>query len=80
MYRAGNVENRVYGFGSGKRGQLGIHNDKIKSCSLPQITMGLTNLKIINITANGDHSAALCDEFHNLPLLLKNKKPLIEGG
>ncbi|KAL6547157.1 hypothetical protein OROMI_022878 [Orobanche minor] len=58
----GNVENRVYGFGSGKRGQLGISNDKVKSSNLPQITMGLTNLKIINISANGDHSAALCDE------------------
>ncbi|KAK6160030.1 hypothetical protein DH2020_003411 [Rehmannia glutinosa] len=54
-----NEENQVYGFGSGKRGQLGISTDKVKSTSLPQITMGLTNLKIINISANGDHSAAL---------------------
>ncbi|KAI3467406.1 hypothetical protein Pfo_024069 [Paulownia fortunei] len=55
----GYAENQVYGFGSGKRGQLGISIDKVKSTSLPQITMGLTNLKIINISANGDHSAAL---------------------
>ncbi|GFP91599.1 ultraviolet-b receptor uvr8 [Phtheirospermum japonicum] len=58
----GNVENQVYGFGSGKRGQLGISTDKVKSTSLPQITMGLTNLKIVNISANGDHSAALSGE------------------
>lgn len=54
-----NVENPVYGFGSGKRCQLGMSMDKVKSSSLPQITMGLENLKIISIYANGDHSAAL---------------------
>ncbi|KAH6769551.1 Regulator of chromosome condensation family protein [Perilla frutescens var. hirtella] len=59
MLLRGNVENPVYGFGSGKRGQLGISKDKVKSSSLPQITMGLENLKIISIYANGDHSAAL---------------------
>ncbi|KAL3631116.1 hypothetical protein CASFOL_024100 [Castilleja foliolosa] len=58
----GNVENPVYGFGSGKRGQLGVSTDKVKSTSLPQITMGLTNLKIANISSNGDHSAALSDD------------------
>ncbi|EYU28697.1 hypothetical protein MIMGU_mgv1a008743mg [Erythranthe guttata] len=55
----GNSENRVYGFGLGKRGQLGISTEKVKSTSLPQITIGLTNLEIVNISANGDHSAAL---------------------
>ncbi|KAL1550975.1 HECT-type E3 ubiquitin transferase [Salvia divinorum] len=56
---AGNVEHPVYGFGSGKRGQLGISTDNVKSTSLPQITLGLENLKIISIHANGDHSSAL---------------------
>ncbi|XP_047961167.1 ultraviolet-B receptor UVR8 isoform X2 [Salvia hispanica] len=56
---AGNVENPVYGFGSGKRGQLGISTDKVKLTSLPQITMGLENIKITCIHANGDHSSAL---------------------
>ncbi|KAL8518818.1 hypothetical protein ACS0TY_009970 [Phlomoides rotata] len=55
----GNVENQVYAFGSGKRGQLGISMAKVKPTSLPQITMGLGNLNIIHITANGDHSSAL---------------------
>lgn len=59
VFLRGNVENPVYGFGSGKRGQLGISKNKVKSSSLPQITMGLENLKIISIYANGDHSAAL---------------------
>ncbi|XP_042049072.1 ultraviolet-B receptor UVR8 isoform X1 [Salvia splendens] len=56
---AGNVEKPVYGFGSGKRGQLGISTDKVKLTSLPQITMGLENIKITCIHANGDHSSAL---------------------
>lgn len=55
----GNVENQVYAFGSGKRGQLGISMAKVKSTNLPQITMGLMNLKIIDVAANGDHSSAL---------------------
>ncbi|KAL0336298.1 UNVERIFIED_CONTAM: putative E3 ubiquitin-protein ligase HERC1 [Sesamum radiatum] len=55
----GNVDHQVYGFGSGKRGQLGVSTEKVKSTSLPQITMGLTNVRIMNISANGDHSAAL---------------------
>ncbi|KAL0385696.1 UNVERIFIED_CONTAM: putative E3 ubiquitin-protein ligase HERC2 [Sesamum radiatum] len=55
----GNVDHQVYGFGSGKRGQLGISREKVKSTSLPQITMGLRNVRIVNISANGDHSAAL---------------------
>ncbi|KAL2253481.1 UNVERIFIED_CONTAM: putative E3 ubiquitin-protein ligase HERC2 [Sesamum indicum] len=55
----GNKDNQVYGFGFGKRGQLGISTEKVKSTSLPQITMGLTNVRIVNISANGDHSAAL---------------------
>ncbi|XP_057777095.1 ultraviolet-B receptor UVR8 [Salvia miltiorrhiza] len=55
----GNVEISIYGFGSGKRGQLGISMDKVKSTSLPQITRGLENLKIVSIDANGDHSSAL---------------------
>lgn len=65
---AGNVKDPVFGFGSGKRGQLGISTDKVKSTSLPQITMGLENLKIIRINANGDHSSALSGKFCDAPL------------
>ncbi|KAL2519427.1 Regulator of chromosome condensation (RCC1) family protein [Abeliophyllum distichum] len=55
---------QVYGFGSGKRGQLGISNDKVKSASLPRITLGLTEVNIKSINANGDHSAALSAGGH----------------
>ncbi|KAK3022911.1 hypothetical protein RJ639_046455, partial [Escallonia herrerae] len=49
----GNVEDHVYGFGSGKRGQLGTSRDRIQSISLPQITLGLEDNKIASISANG---------------------------
>ncbi|CAK9137071.1 unnamed protein product [Ilex paraguariensis] len=55
----GHLGDHVYGFGSGKRGQLGTSNDKIRSSSVPQITLGLEDVKIVSIRANGDHSAAL---------------------
>ncbi|XP_059447444.1 ultraviolet-B receptor UVR8-like isoform X2 [Corylus avellana] len=55
---------RTYAFGSGKRGQLGISNDKIKSVSLPEVTHGLEDVRIVSITANGDHSAALSVDGH----------------
>ncbi|XAR65146.1 hypothetical protein NMG60_11009150 [Bertholletia excelsa] len=55
----GHCGDKVYGFGSGKRGQLGISKDKIGSICLPQITLGLQYVKIVSIHANGDHSAAL---------------------
>ncbi|KAK3026649.1 hypothetical protein RJ639_040676 [Escallonia herrerae] len=60
----GNVEDHVYGFGSGKRGQLGTSRDRIQSISLPQITLGLEDNKIASISANGDHSAALSADGH----------------
>ncbi|PIN15216.1 hypothetical protein CDL12_12148 [Handroanthus impetiginosus] len=55
----GREVHQVYGFGSGKRGQLGISTDKVKTTNTPQITMELENLTIVSISANGDHSAAL---------------------
>ncbi|XP_052173300.1 ultraviolet-B receptor UVR8 isoform X2 [Diospyros lotus] len=55
----GHSGKRVYGFGSGKRGQLGTSEDKIGSVSLPQTTVGLEDIQIVSIHANGDHSAAL---------------------
>ncbi|CAA3024809.1 Hypothetical predicted protein [Olea europaea subsp. europaea] len=58
------LRDQVYGFGSGKRGQLGISTDKVKSASLPQITLGFTDVKIVSINANGDHSAALSAGGH----------------
>ncbi|EEF42206.1 protein with unknown function [Ricinus communis] len=56
--------NQVYGFGSGKRGQLGISKDKIKSISLPLVTCGFEDIKINSIITNGDHSAALSVDGH----------------
>ncbi|KAG6746250.1 hypothetical protein POTOM_050781 [Populus tomentosa] len=56
--------NQVYGFGSGKRGQLGISGDKIKSINLPQVTCGLEDVQIVSISANGDHSAAISADGH----------------
>ncbi|KAJ7953743.1 ultraviolet-B receptor UVR8 [Quillaja saponaria] len=56
--------NQVYGFGSGKRGQLGISKDRIKSISLPEVTNGLEGVEIVGINANGDHSAALTVDGH----------------
>ncbi|KAJ8761031.1 hypothetical protein K2173_022069 [Erythroxylum novogranatense] len=57
-------QTQVYGFGSGKRGQLGICRDKIKSVNLPQVTCGIEDIKIVSISANGDHSAALSADGH----------------
>ncbi|KAG8663251.1 ultraviolet-B receptor UVR8 isoform X2 [Manihot esculenta] len=50
---------QIYGFGSGKRGQLGISRDKVKSICVPQVVHGVEDIEIISICANGDHSAAL---------------------
>ncbi|XP_058195304.1 ultraviolet-B receptor UVR8 isoform X3 [Rhododendron vialii] len=58
----GHSGDRVYGFGSGKRGQLGISEDKVGSICLPQTTTGLEDANILGINANGDHSAALSAE------------------
>ncbi|GMY26079.1 ultraviolet-B receptor UVR8 isoform X2 [Fagus crenata] len=55
----GNSGNQIYAFGSGKRGQLGISKDKVKLITLPEVTYGLEDVKIVSIAANGDHSAAL---------------------
>ncbi|OIT27327.1 ultraviolet-b receptor uvr8 [Nicotiana attenuata] len=60
----GDTEDLIYGFGSGKRGQLGISDDKQKSVSAPQVTLGLENVKIRIIAANGDHSAAVSVNGH----------------
>lgn len=56
--------NQVYGFGSGKRGQLGVSNDRIRSVSLPQVTIGLHDIEIVGISASGDRSAALSADGH----------------
>ncbi|XP_059316696.1 ultraviolet-B receptor UVR8 isoform X1 [Lycium ferocissimum] len=60
----GDTEDLIYGFGSGKRGQLGISDDKQKLVSTPQVTLGFENVKIRSITANGDHSAAISVNGH----------------
>ncbi|KAL5826515.1 hypothetical protein ACOSQ3_018364 [Xanthoceras sorbifolium] len=56
--------NQVYGFGSGKRGQLGISTERIKSVSIPQVINGFEDVEIVDISANGDHSAALSADGH----------------
>ncbi|XP_027914148.1 ultraviolet-B receptor UVR8 isoform X2 [Vigna unguiculata] len=58
------VGNQVYGFGSGKRGQLGVSNDKVKSVNVPRAVTGFDGVEIIGIAANGDHSAALSVDGH----------------
>ncbi|XP_038704342.1 ultraviolet-B receptor UVR8 isoform X5 [Tripterygium wilfordii] len=60
----GSSGSEVYAFGSGKRGQLGLSNDKIRTVSSPQITSGLEDLEVVSISANGDHSAALSVDGH----------------
>ncbi|RYR09569.1 hypothetical protein Ahy_B05g077936 [Arachis hypogaea] len=51
--------NQVYGFGSGKRGQLGVSKDRVKSINLPQVVSGFEDVETVDIAANGDHSAAI---------------------
>ncbi|XP_030505587.1 ultraviolet-B receptor UVR8 isoform X3 [Cannabis sativa] len=58
----GHSGDQIYAFGSGKRGQLGISKDKVKSVSLPEVTCGLDGINIVSIAANGDHSAALSND------------------
>uniref|UniRef100_A0A7N0VMZ6 RCC1-like domain-containing protein n=1 Tax=Kalanchoe fedtschenkoi TaxID=63787 RepID=A0A7N0VMZ6_KALFE len=53
---------KVYGFGSGRRGQLGVSNDKVKSVNEPVSTLGLEDVQIGSLCASGDHSAALSIE------------------
>lgn len=67
IYTAGGSGDEVYGFGSGKRGQLGISKDKIKSISLPERIYGFEGVTITSIIASGDQSAALSGEYSKLP-------------
>ncbi|VAH80367.1 unnamed protein product [Triticum turgidum subsp. durum] len=53
-------DNSVYGFGSARRGQVGKSASKNqKFYSIPRLIDGFPNCKIVNLYANGDHSAAL---------------------
>ncbi|KAK9119442.1 hypothetical protein Scep_017535 [Stephania cephalantha] len=55
----------VYGFGSGKRGQLGVSKDKVRGLfNVPQLTLGLDGLDATAVFANGDHSAVLTVDGH----------------
>lgn len=58
---AGSSGVQVYGFGAGKRGQLGI-SKKTQSTNLPVLSLGLEAAEIVGIAAAGDHSAALSSE------------------
>ncbi|XP_057949182.1 ultraviolet-B receptor UVR8 isoform X2 [Malania oleifera] len=55
---------QVYGFGSGKRGQLGVSKARMGKINLPQVTLGLDDVEIVSICTNGDHSAALSADGH----------------
>ncbi|KAL6187649.1 hypothetical protein ACLB2K_039045 [Fragaria x ananassa] len=59
----GDSGDEVYGFGSGKRGQLSI-SKKIKSISVPERIYGFEGVKVTSIIANGDQSAALSADGH----------------
>ncbi|KAL2346200.1 hypothetical protein Fmac_000200 [Flemingia macrophylla] len=56
--------NQVYGFGSGKRGQLGVNIDRVKSVNVPRLVSGFEGEEIVEIAANGDHSAAVSVDGH----------------
>ncbi|VVB00111.1 unnamed protein product [Arabis nemorensis] len=51
--------NQVYGFGSDKRGQLGVSSDRTKSVNLPCVISGFEDVEVVRISANRDHSAAI---------------------
>ncbi|CAN1188651.1 Ultraviolet-B receptor UVR8 [Linum perenne] len=48
--------NQFYGFGSRRRGQLGV---SVKSASLPRVTSGFEDVEVASVSANGDLSASL---------------------
>lgn len=53
-------DNSVYGFGSARRGQVGKSASKNqKFYNIPRLIDGFPNCKIVNLYANGDHSASL---------------------
>ncbi|RWW79742.1 hypothetical protein BHE74_00011955 [Ensete ventricosum] len=50
----------IYGFGSGRHGQIGKHlSGGQRSLNLPTAVQGFDDHKIVSMHANGDHSAAL---------------------
>lgn len=53
-------DNSVYGFGSARRGQVGKSASKNQRFyNIPRLIDGFPECKILNLYANGDHSAAL---------------------
>lgn len=61
---------QVYGFGSAKRGQLGVPYDNARYMSSPQGTRGLEDINVVCISANGDHTAASSSESSSVKCLL----------
>ncbi|CAO2178026.1 unnamed protein product [Urochloa humidicola] len=58
-------DNSVYGFGSARRGQVGkCVSRNEKTHNVPRLIDGFTDVKIVNVYANGDHSAALDEHGH----------------
>ncbi|CAL9187518.1 unnamed protein product [Musa hybrid cultivar] len=56
----GSSGDMIYGFGSGRHGQIGKHlSGGQRLLNLPAAVQGFDDRKIVSIHANGDHSAAL---------------------
>lgn len=58
------------GFGSGKRGQLGVSSDRTKSVNLPCVVSGLEGVEVVRVAASGDHSAAISGLVNPLTLFM----------
>ncbi|KAL9664449.1 hypothetical protein QQ045_019850 [Rhodiola kirilowii] len=59
LVKGENEGDKLYAFGSGRRGQLGVSDEKLKSVNEPRATLGLEGVQISRLCACGDHSAAL---------------------
>ncbi|KAL9246424.1 hypothetical protein vseg_019960 [Gypsophila vaccaria] len=60
----GDFGDQLYGFGSNKRGQLGVSKEKIRSVNVPQPCIGFESALLVTVIANGDHSAAISADGH----------------
>ncbi|XP_026665411.2 ultraviolet-B receptor UVR8 isoform X3 [Phoenix dactylifera] len=57
---AGSSGSSIYGFGSGRHGQIGMFESGTqRSHNFPKVIEGFENCEVVSIYANGDHSAAL---------------------
>ena len=73
---AGSSGEQVYGFGAGKRGQLGI-SKKIQTVNLPILSSNLEAAEIVGIAAGGDHSAALSGEHQTFFVYINSSSKFV---